>query len=57
MRRVMDRNRLIDGGNLLPDGFHPVRQFLDVTKQLGALPFQFLSTLTWPTLEVEPDTA
>ena len=52
----MDRNRLIDGGNLLPDGFHPVRQFLDVTKQLGAFPFQFLSTLTWPTLEVEPDT-
>jgi hypothetical protein len=42
MRRVVDCDHLIDGGNLLLDGFNPEGELLDFAEQLGAFPFQFL---------------
>jgi hypothetical protein len=40
--QVVDRNRLVDGGDLFPDGLDPERQFPDFGKQLGVLPLRFL---------------
>jgi hypothetical protein len=42
MRRVVDCDHLIDGGDLLLDGLNPEHEFLDLAKQLGSFPYQFL---------------
>jgi hypothetical protein len=46
VRRVVDRDHLVDGRDLFLAGLDPARQFLGSAKQIGALPLQFLSTLT-----------
>jgi len=48
MRRVVDCDHLIDGGNLFLDGLDPEDKLVDFAKQLGAFPFQFPSMLTLP---------
>lgn len=42
MRRVIDRDHLIDGRDLLLDRLDPERQLLDFDNQIGGLPLQFL---------------
>jgi hypothetical protein len=42
VRWVVDCDHLIDGGDLLFDGFDPEYEPLDSAKRLGAFPLQFL---------------
>jgi hypothetical protein len=40
VRRVLDCDHLIDGGDLLLDGLDPEYEFLNFAKKLGALPLR-----------------